>query len=207
MADEPQPMDPNVWGPPMWDMLFTLCFNAPKTPETVADLQHLFVLLEKVLPCSHCRRSYTLYRKEVRPTSVIRASEPESAAIWLWTIHDMVNQKLGKICISYDKLQKRHSSTTFVTHDMLVLDVLTIVALSVKPSLRDKAIDFIQVVSRLLRATSPYFKLPSLVEALPMTPDDLIDALYNTHTSLRRLHEMPAVAREDFDNRFRNAHA
>ena len=207
MADEQNHMDPNVWGPPLWDMLFTICFKVPKTSETIADLQQLFVLLEKVIPCSNCRRSYAMYRKEVKPTSSIRTSDANSAAVWLWTIHDMVNQKLGKICISFDKLQKRHASTTFITHDVVVLDILTIFALASKPVMFDKSIEFVCVISRLLRATSCFFKLPDLIDALSLSSDNLHDSMFELHNSLYCLYNITPCTKQAFEAQYKNARA
>ena len=203
--DEGQAMDPNVWGPPLWDLLFTIAFKSHSTAENVSDLQHLFILLEKVMPCSHCRRSYAMYRKEVKPTTVIRVNDPNSAAVWLWTIHDMVNQKLGKICISYDRLERRHRSTAFIAHDLLVVDILTIVALSVKAQSRHHAISFIQVICRLLSRMSPFYQIKSVVDATDLQPETLDDNLLAIHNAAAQMYRMNPLTREEFDLKYRNA--
>lgn len=188
--DDGQPMDPNVWGPPLWDFLFCMCFKSPDT--CALDMQHLFILLESVMPCSHCRRSYALYRKQIRPVASIRADRPDSSARWLWTIHDMVNQKLGKICISYDKLSKRHAGTTMITNDMTVLDILCIIALSVKRSQRDKAVCFVQTTLRVLRETSPVFVLPDVAEDCQVASETtLLEDLWRLSNSLRSRYRLP----------------
>ena len=147
-----------------------------------------------------------MYKKEVRPTTAIRADIPNSAALWLWTIHDMVNQKLGKICISYDRLEKRHNSVAFLTHDLLVFDVFVMISISIKSNMRDKAIDFILVVCRLLKELQ-YFKLPDLIEAMPMSSETLLDNLYETHQKLYALYNVRTITREEFDNRYMNSYA
>ena len=101
-------LDPNVWGSFMWDLLFYIAFRID-LKKNMAALQRLFNLLETVLPCSHCRRHYAIHKKRVSPLKTIQKSDSESAAKWLWIIHDMVNQELGKICISYETLVKRHT--------------------------------------------------------------------------------------------------
>lgn len=208
MEEEAQPMDPNVWGPPLWDLMFSLCFKCAQNPQTTSDLQHLFLLLEKVMPCSHCRRSYALYRKQVKPTTVIRAEVPNSAAMWLWTIHDMVNQKLGKICISYEKLEKRHRCITVITHDLLVMDIFVMVALSVKKSHRNHVVEFVTIVLRLLVRCNcaAYFRLNDVFANMGnLIPDELITQLYNAQTQLYTLYGMQPLQRDAFDQRFKDA--
>lgn len=199
-------MDPNVWGPCLWDLMFTLAFKTEPNAANISDLQHLFILLEHVMPCSHCRRSYALYRKQVSPTSSITVSKHRSAALWLWTIHDMVNQKLGKICISFDRLERRHDATTFITHDLLALDVLTMIVLSVKSSIRDKAVKFVQITTRLLGRLSPFFSIDKFVRGVVFQPESIKDDFLNLHNRLYEQHGIPPLTRQQFDAKYRNAH-
>lgn len=197
-------MDPNVWGPPLWDMLFSISFHAPA--ESYPDLQHIFVLLEKVMPCSHCRRSYSMYRKQLKPTTCIRKTDPSSAPIWLWTIHDMVNQKLGKICISFDKLQKRHGSISMLTNDLIVCDVFSIISESVKKELRGAATDFIMAVSRVLKTINPsFFKIPGLLERMPLQVESLQADVWKLNNAVRRNYGFHKQEYEDYKSRMRGA--
>ena len=202
-----QQMDPNVWGPPLWDALFFVAFCRNEQCE---DLKTLFGLLEKVIPCQHCRRSYTMYRREVPPTSTIRADVPNAAAAWLWTIHDMVNQKLGKVCISFDRLVKRHATFTALTSDSVLLDLFCILALAAKPSAQIHVAHFVSVMLRLL-PTEAGFRLPDILVLPPHTasPSDtsLLDRLYDAHLKLRDEKGMPPTTREAFDARLEHAYA
>lgn len=181
-VDEAPSIDPNVWGPPLWDLLFSLIFRSDE--KSVADLQHIFVLLEKVMPCSHCRRSYALYRKQLRPTSVV--TDTDSAALWLWTIHDMVNQKLGKICISYDKLVKRHRAHAILTNDLIVIDLLGLIAEASRPNKRELVVDLTMAVARILERVNPtYFRLPTFLRRGPLRIDHLQLDLHRLSNELR----------------------
>lgn len=195
-------MDPNVWGPPLWDTLFTLCFKCP--PSTLADLQTLFSLLEKVIPCQHCRRSYTMYRKQVRPSMTIKSEVPNSAAMWLWTIHDMVNQKLGKICISFDKLQQRYGAMTALTNDFTVLDLYCILAFATRPSIASYVVQFIEVVSRL-SVHVPGLRIGHLTTTV--RHDHLLEDLFEMHTRVREAHGVESLSREKFDAQYTSARA
>lgn len=195
-------MDPNVWGPPLWDTLFTLCFKCP--PSTLSDLQTLFSLLEKVIPCQHCRRSYTMYRKQVRPSTTIRSEVPDSAAMWLWTIHDMVNQKLGKICISFDKLRQRHDAMTMLTNDLTIVDLYCIMAFSTRVAITPYVVRFIQVVARLSEHI-PGLQLGQFSENV--RSDHLLDDLFEMHTRVRELYNIGAMSRASFDTQYTSARA
>lgn len=195
-------MDPNVWGPPLWDTLFTLCFKCP--PSTLSDVLTLFSLLEKVIPCQHCRRSYTMYRKQVRPSTTIKSEVPHSAAMWLWTIHDMVNQKLGKICINFDKLLQRHGAMTMLTNDMTVIDLYCIMAFSTRPAIAPYVVQFINVVSRL-SAHVPGLKIGKL--STNVRHDHLLDDLFEMHARVREAHDFRPLARAEFDAQYAVARA
>ena len=69
---------------PFWDILFTFAFHLP--PQHISIVVDMFALLEKVLPCQSCRRSYALFRKQVSPLSSLRVTNTK-AAEWLWTIN------------------------------------------------------------------------------------------------------------------------
>lgn len=135
-------MDPNVWGPPLWDLLFTVSFRIGE--EEVADFTRLTRLMEYLLPCPSCRRSYTLFRKQISSANLSR-----SPSEWLWTIHDMVNQKLGKVCISYPALRKRHSIMTLLTSDMLALDSVCLVACAAPEKHGAHLRDFVRLLGGL----------------------------------------------------------
>ena len=203
MGEESAQMDPNVWGPPLWDMLFTIAFHCPQCS---SELQDLFVLLEKVIPCRECRKSYATYRRQVKTTTVIRADTPNSAAMWLWTIHDMVNQKIGKICISFNKLEKRHRTMTVLTHDLSIFDLFCIIAIGAKASARQHVVDFIRLVARLLQDVPP-FRLPQLLAGCPVSAERLFDDLFHVHMRLADAYGMIPNNRLDFDKQYAHAHA
>lgn len=142
-------MNPNVWGPACWDLLFYITFHVD-LKQNISHIQTLFHLLEILLPCSHCRRHYALYKKQVPPTTNIKKDQAESAAQWLWIIHDMVNQNLGKICIDYSSLKKKHSSFTCLVSDLTIFDSLLFMWLSSKH--KKKTVEGIQIIILLLKS-------------------------------------------------------
>lgn len=187
-------MDPNVWGPALWDLLFFICLRNPDKPKQMA---RIFTLLETILPCRDCRRSYVAYKNQ------FPFSEAADPAMWLWTIHDMVNQKLGKICISFEKLKRRYDVFSVTTHDLIVLDVYCIVAFaSQKPS---DVLEFMKCVSALLPA--PFFKLPELIAKRVMLESNLLYELFDIAVQLHLHHGLPTTNRLAFETRYGRAQA
>lgn len=204
-TDGAQQMDPNVWGPPLWDTLFTLCFRCPSS--ALPDLLTLFSLLDKTIPCQHCRRSYAMYRKQVRPTTtIVQKDVPDAAAMWLWTIHDMVNQKLGKICISFDKLKQRHNAMTTLTNDLTVVDLFCIIGFATRPVLGRYAVQFIEVTTRLC-AHVPGLRIIGREKLPEVHSERLLDDLFEVHARVRTIHGMIPLSRGEFDEQYASARA
>lgn len=90
-------MDPLLWGPPMWSVLFHLAQtgDGASLKEVVSTLQHL-------LPCSHCRASFQHFCRKNPPSVCL--SDP---VLYVWTLKDSVNQKLKRYCIPYRVFRAR----------------------------------------------------------------------------------------------------
>ena len=59
-------MDPELWGPPIWSLLFSISFRAKA--EDISDISEILKLLEKLVPCPSCRAHYVVNKKKVGPT-------------------------------------------------------------------------------------------------------------------------------------------
>ncbi len=182
-------VDPNVWGPALWNILFYVSFRYPNRTE---ELEQLFRLLEKILPCQECRRSYTTYKKQIPFDG--RTTTP---AAWLWTIHDMVNQKLGKICISFDRLELRYELFTTTTSDFELFDTFCIIASA--STEEEAAGQFVHTVSTLLQKNN-LFRLPSIV--MQNDPTKSLD-LFLIGQELYQSYDMPPMGRDQFESRYK----
>jgi len=81
-------MDTRYWGPSGWKLLHTITFSyAPELKETYKEF---FTTIAYILPCKHCRKSYTEYILQDPIDNESRLSMTQ----WLWRIHNMVNAKL-----------------------------------------------------------------------------------------------------------------
>jgi hypothetical protein len=188
--------DPNVWGPPLWDLLFTLAFQVPS--DQISGVIDLFAQLEKVLPCQTCRRSYALFRKQVRPLINLRCDNAK-AAEWLWTIHDMVNQKLGKTAISYDKLERKHQLITTLAHPFSALDLVCIMSCTVK---MQHASDFCVTLIRVATVCPGLKHFAEAFSSLPLDKNNIRDSLYQARNVLCTMYGMSAIGRDAFDARY-----
>ena len=115
-------MDPNVWGPKLWDTLVFGAFHLPREDSLV-----LYDSMNQLIPCSHCLNSYKLYYGKVPPTKYSGPLEK-----WIWTIHDLVNQKLGKHSAPFSRIASRYKMFTHTVSIYDIFDVLIIIATQVK---------------------------------------------------------------------------
>ena len=194
-------MDPNVWGPPMWDLLFFIALKSD-LDTNITEIQMLFSLLAYVLPCSSCRKHYSMYKQEVPPTTSIKKSNKLSAAQWLWTIHDMVNQNLGKICISFDKVIKKQSTITFITSDLIVFDLFVMMIKGCKKT--NKVIEAIDIICKLLENISPYFELPSIVKKYEMNETNIEKQLENIKNELLLFKKIQPQSHSSYEKQYDN---
>ena len=89
-------MNVKCWGPTAWYTLHKITALYPEKPTKDDALIHykLFASLRNVLPCKHCRTSYTNYFKELDITDFLGTKI--HLMYWLYLIHNKVNDKLRK---------------------------------------------------------------------------------------------------------------
>lgn len=191
-------MDPNVWGPTFWNILFYVCFHI-NVKEKYKEIMKLFNAIETLLPCSHCRRHYALYKKQYNPSTNIDTQDPESAAKWLWTIHDMVNQNLGKICIDYDKLVKKHKSLTCIISEFCIFDSIMFSLYATKQ--KEKVLDGIRGLIDLLESIHKFY-VCELWSGVKEYDEDTFLSIKNKLLIYARL---PCQSKDDFNNQYMQA--
>ena len=138
-------MDPLVWGPVTWRVLheasFMLCAE---------DCITLFKCMRHLIPCQHCANSYAHYLTILPPDKLVSAEKPLSAEKWLWTIHDMVNQKLGRPCPAFSVLCDRSRLQTRFADRWDFVDAMLVMA--VRISTDAAAASYAHVVELLRKA-------------------------------------------------------
>lgn len=138
-------MDPAVWGPATWRVLHEASFVLPAD-----DSISLFRCLRHLIPCGDCAKSYAHYLTVLPPDKLISADKKLSAEKWLWTVHDMVNQKLGRPCPAFSVLCDRARFQTRLADRWDFVDVL--LAMGVRVATEEAAKSYAQVVLHFRRA-------------------------------------------------------
>lgn len=95
-------MDTKFWGPSGWTFLHTITFNYPLSIDsknkhhisTKKYIKQLFENLKFTLPCKYCRESFALFLKRL-PINKYLGGRAD-LTWWLYSIHNMVNEKLRK---------------------------------------------------------------------------------------------------------------
>ena len=89
-------MDTRFWGPSGWKLLHLITYNYPINPtyQEKQDYGLFFNSLKYILPCKYCRNSLNKFYKQL-PIEEHLASK-ETLTLWLYKIHNKVNNKLRK---------------------------------------------------------------------------------------------------------------
>lgn len=88
-------MQSALWGPPTWEYLHIITFNYPEKPTEKDKNLYLnfFDLATKLLPCSICVDSFTLFNKYIPLKYYL--DDRYSIVYWLFYMHNLVNLKLN----------------------------------------------------------------------------------------------------------------
>lgn len=87
-------MQSNKWGNHAWEFYHTVTFNYPENPmqEDKDNYKTCFENLTKILPCSICRNSFTLFYKNLPINDYL--DDRNGVTYWFYIIHNLVNLKL-----------------------------------------------------------------------------------------------------------------
>lgn len=83
-------MNTASWGPDGWKLLHSIayCYTYEKDNEDRKKVKRFFMSIKHLLPCVYCRRSYSLYMKE------LPIENYNNVFYHLYLIHNKVNKKL-----------------------------------------------------------------------------------------------------------------
>ena len=194
-------MDPAVWGPPCWRLVFTACFRLPRS-----RCLEMFEALRHVLPCVHCRKSYRMYLERLPPPVAI---DPKDGAVgcakFAWAIKDYVNGKLGAGAIPFSTLCARHEVFGCPLSRMDVTDLLCCMAVQIESDDQIGAYEaFAQVMADLVVACGERalpLKLP--LEAKFRSPPTCWLHAMKTKNLLCTELALPTLTRDEMLARYR----
>lgn len=150
----PPGVNVNLWGPPMWRMLHSLSFLPPSVLQHSATVLIEFIhLLQYLLPCIHCRRSYVTFLRDMPLTVDVLTNAQFSE--WMYELHNKVNRKLNKPVPTYEVVHKRYFIRPMNVSVEDVVDIIAYLGLNTS------------------EATQPMFSrlwtlLPTVLDALSM---------------------------------------
>ena len=195
-------MDPSIWGPKVWDFLLNISLKAD--PQYVLPVIDMYAAC---LPCIHCRRSFKEYCKQLPPTSMAKSSE--ELFKWVWTMHDMVNQKLGKQSLTYEKTKRRYSTFMCYISCIDVVDILTcMVCCTYKEDNQEgmfKIASSLPDIKYLLQTNSIFggtFMCEDIKCIKPLTNDGILNAILLLRSKARVKFNMGKETREQVLMRF-----
>jgi hypothetical protein len=96
-------MSTNIWGPILWNAMHIVSLGYSETPndEEKQSAIHFYNSLKSMIPCPICRHHYSLILKD---DPVEKAVESRTTLVlWLFNIHNKVNEQLGKPVLSWEK--------------------------------------------------------------------------------------------------------
>lgn len=190
-------MDPAVWGPACWRLVFTASFKLPK-----ARCVQMFDALRYVLPCTHCRKSYRMYLQRLPPEVGIDAT---SAAKYAWTVKDYVNGKLGTSPLAFSVLCARHEVFTAPVSRMDVVDLLCCMAMQVEDDAQVGAYEtFAGVMGDLVAACGERLAVHLPLDAKFQSPATLWLHAMKVKNALCAEVGQPTLTREGMVTRYRH---
>jgi hypothetical protein len=82
-------MNTLFWGPSAWELIHSIGLVYPKNPTEIERqiFFDFFDAIQYVLPCKHCRKSYSVFYKDIE----LKGGKLYD---WTWKLHNKVNNKL-----------------------------------------------------------------------------------------------------------------
>jgi len=126
-------MNPNVWGPIIWNVLNEICYKYDLLEERKkqnvllkGSIKSFFQSLQFILPCSKCRKSYIFYQ-DISPLNF-----NVSLTQWIYHIHNNVNSKRDTDVfnseLKFDIFVKRLNSYTEIASESNIIDIIFIIS-------------------------------------------------------------------------------
>jgi hypothetical protein len=101
-------IDPSIWGPNFWNVLYYIAYSCPKVLGPLKQLQYynFFKSLTVTLPCESCRLHYKQYFVSNSIYKVLR-KKPVALSSWVLKLHNTINARIGKQPVTIKKMHKK----------------------------------------------------------------------------------------------------
>ena len=184
-------MNVTVWGPIVWNFLADVCYRNDRVSDSRIEEYTIlfFKSLAFILPCKYCRQSYRQYFREIDLEDAVKQ---KSLLAWLWSLHEMVNNKLQKpeSCrIPYCVFARRMNCYTHAGSAEHLFDLLGILGLNYESDDRLKK-KYMLIFCSVLPVVIPYVQFSAILHRQPLQLQDLsTQSLYlNWLYSLRQAY-------------------
>jgi len=127
-------MTPSVWGPMLWNLLFSCAWNA--TDEDVESLKRLLlILVPRLLPCKTCRFKCLMNLQAV--TNTVKIETPESAFLWIYNLKNAVNRETNASPLAVERLMARYRLHDGILFNVwMAADIIVLVAIEAEKNKR-----------------------------------------------------------------------
>jgi hypothetical protein len=124
-----------LWGPLFWALSHDVAIIMDRRwSEWDAQQRHqsaqYWFLLQFLLPCRYCRESYTQFYRQDPPTYPF--------TVWVFNLHNKVNQKLEKPLLEWDKFQRKAQVYQSFSNITTLWDIFFIMAINYEPKQKQK---------------------------------------------------------------------
>lgn len=170
-------MDPLLWGPCFWKVLFSISFNCKD--DDLENITKLLKLLEKVIPCPTCRTHYAVNRQECDKSFPLKTST-KNLSHWLWHMKSLVNKNTKKTNTEYKYIEQRYNVFGHDVCETEVADVLMLMTLYLEKTYdKLKFSEFINCLGQLLNRFMPC-QLSALLQCIDNTDPLVMLRLVNS---------------------------
>lgn len=144
-------MDPNIWGPLVWNITFDVCWFLENNHNKVNDIIWksiciFFQCWKYLLPCKYCRNSYKHFLNQMNNFP----PKGKGALMWGYQLKTLVNKKLNKPSIPYELFLRRMKTWTSISSTNNYWDLLYILSLNFKNQPRKKHYLYLLIVDCFL---------------------------------------------------------
>jgi hypothetical protein len=115
-------IDPNLWGPSLWNFLHYLSLAYPENPTTDEQeiVYNFLASTQKIIPCEKCRKNFL---KHLDAMEVEVLTSRTNFVRWLYNVHNLVNKDTGKPNFSYDEFIKKYSQEKEINQENKIVGV------------------------------------------------------------------------------------
>ena len=177
-------MEPVLWGPGLWHLLFSIAWNCRDGALVSYLLRVVLFHVPTLLPCRLCQGHY------VRNHALLkhRYGEPktaEEAFKWLYFLKDEVNKRQHIRSVPFKEFRTRFSVFGGPVNDVLVADTILLISIAKEEDGDDEVfVEFCKFLSKLL----PLPHDSELVKSLSRMRDPIVVHSYIAFRNTRIEH-------------------